>query len=174
MQLQGCVLLAEDGLDNQRLIALLLRKVGLDVVVANNGEEAISFALAAWRGEPTPEGQRIPPIDLILMDIQMPVIDGLTATTQLRTEGYPFPIVALTANAMKEDRERCLAAGCDDFSTKPIERPAFYATVARWLRQKSNWAKSSQPEAVSCAVAEGPQPRQDSCGVSTELGQATT
>jgi PAS domain S-box-containing protein len=170
VQLQGCVLLAEDGLDNQRLIALLLRKAGLDVVVANNGEEAITLALAAWRGKPTPEGQRIPPIDLILMDIQMPVIDGLAATTQLRTEGYPFPIVALTANAMKEDRERCLAAGCDDFSTKPIERPAFFATVARWLHQRSNLAKSSQPEAVACGVGEGLQAAQDSCEESAGLG----
>jgi PAS domain S-box-containing protein len=133
VQLQGRILLAEDGLDNQRLITLLLRKVGLEVIVAENGEQAIHLARAAWRDEETPDGQRIPPIDLILMDMQMPIIDGLTATQRLRAEGYSLPIVALTANAMKEDRERCLAAGCDDFTTKPIDRATLYAVIARWL-----------------------------------------
>lgn len=135
--LHARVLLAEDSLDNQRLIALILRKAGAEVVLADNGEAAIDLALAACR-----EGR---PFDVILMDMQMPVIDGYEATRRLRTAGYRGPIVALTAHALVEDRQRCLEAGCDDYATKPIQRDTFLALVARYAAG----APSSVPEADS-------------------------
>jgi len=121
-QLNGVrILLAEDGPDNQRLISFILRKIGVDVSVVENGQQAFDSALKAWN-----EGS---PFDVILMDMQMPILDGYGATTQLRNAGYRRPIVALTANAMAGDREKCLAAGCDDFATKPIDRKALLGTI---------------------------------------------
>jgi PAS domain S-box-containing protein len=111
------VLLAEDGVDNQRLIGLLLRKAGATVQIVDNGRKALDAALA--------EHAAGRPFDLILMDMQMPELDGYSATSMLRKQGYAAPIVALTAHAMAEDRERCLAAGCDDYLTKPVDRATF-------------------------------------------------
>jgi len=118
------VLLAEDGPDNQRLIGFVLRKAGAEVELADHGEEARELALRYWR-----EGR---PFDVVLMDMQMPRMDGYTATRLLRDEGYPAPILALTAHAMSGDRDKCLAAGCDDYATKPIDRPRLLALVAHW------------------------------------------
>ncbi len=119
------LLLAEDGPDNQRLISFVLKKSGADVTVAENGQIAREKALAAQdAGEP---------FDVILMDIQMPVMDGHTATRKLREDGYTGPIVALTANAMAGDEEKCRLAGCDGYATKPIDRPSLFAEIARHL-----------------------------------------
>ncbi len=120
--LEGRILLAEDGLDNQRLISLVLRKAGATVTVAENGRIAYEKAvLAAKTGEP---------FDVILMDMQMPEMDGYTATRKLREDGYQAPIIALTAHAMSGEQEKCLDAGCDDYATKPIDRPALLALIA--------------------------------------------
>jgi len=119
------ILLAEDGPDNQRLIALVLRKAGAEVVVADNGRAAVDLVADAAR-----QGR---PFDLVLMDMQMPVMDGYEATRWLRSSGCTVPIVALTAHAMKDDRQRCLAAGCDRYAAKPIQRAELLHVVAECL-----------------------------------------
>jgi CheY-like chemotaxis protein len=103
------VLVAEDGIDNQRLISFLLKKAGAEVVVVDNGQVAMEQALAAQA-----EGK---PFAVILMDMQMPVMDGYTSTSRLRAAGYAGVIIALTAHTMSGDQQRCLDAGCDNYAT---------------------------------------------------------
>ena len=122
-KLQCTVLLAEDGKDNQLLITTLLEKAGALVTVAENGRVALEKAMAA-----TLSGD---PFDVILMDMQMPEMDGYAATNELRQRGYTRPIVALTAHAMAGDRERCLNAGCTDYMTKPVNRPTLIGNVRK-------------------------------------------
>jgi len=111
---RGRVLLVEDVKLNQALVSAMLRKAGADVVVAGDGLEGIQAVEEADR-----EGR---PFDVVLMDMQMPVLDGYEATRRLRSAGCRIPIVALTAHAMSGDREKCLAAGCDEYATKPLDR----------------------------------------------------
>jgi CheY-like chemotaxis protein len=120
------VLLAEDGPDNQRLISFLLRKAGADVTVVENGRLAAEAALAAR--------DSAQPFDVILMDMQMPVLDGYGAVRWLRQEHYTGPIIALTAHALAQDQERCLNVGCDDYAGKPIERNQLIELVRRHLQ----------------------------------------
>jgi CheY-like chemotaxis protein len=115
------VLLAEDGPDNQLLISYMLRQAGASVEIADNGRIACSKALTAWRGEK--------PFDVILMDMQMPELDGYGAASRLRSEGYPGPIIALTAHALADDREKCLSAGCNDYMAKPIDRARLFELI---------------------------------------------
>jgi two-component system, sensor histidine kinase len=126
-QLSGRVLLVEDGPDNQRLISLLLGRVGLEAVIVENGQQAVERVHEARLAGT--------PFRLILMDMQMPVMDGYTATRILRRQGYDGSIVALTAHAMDAERGRCMSAGCDDFATKPIDRSGFYALLRRHLAE---------------------------------------
>jgi PAS domain S-box-containing protein len=128
-RLTGSVLLAEDGVDNQRLIRLLLEQAGLRVEIADDGRMAYERALAAAAaGEP---------FDVILMDMQMPDLDGYGATSLLREAGYAGVIVALTAHALAGDREKCLRAGCDDFASKPIERDRLVALLRGHLGKRA-------------------------------------
>ncbi|MBK7890648.1 MAG: response regulator [Bdellovibrionales bacterium] len=111
------ILVVEDSLDNQLLAELFLTKSGARVEFANNGLEGVEKACDSR-------------FDIVLMDIQMPVMDGYAATRELRERGYRAPIIALTGFAMKEDRERCLKAGCDDYLSKPFDRSSLVSCVA--------------------------------------------
>jgi len=122
----GRILVAEDGIDNQRLVRAFLERAGYQVEVVGTGTAAVETALDAWAREE--------PFELILMDIHMPQLDGYGATRRLRSEGYDGPIVALTARAMKGEREECLAAGCDDYASKPIDRVRLLTLAEKYTR----------------------------------------
>lgn len=115
------LLLAEDGPDNQRLISFILRKAGYHVDIVETGVAAVREALAA-----DASGR---PYSCILMDMQMPEMDGYDATRTLRDRGYRHGIIALTAHAMSGDRERCLSAGCNEYATKPIDRAKLLGAI---------------------------------------------
>jgi len=125
MAFRGRVLLVEDTPANQHLIRTLLRKAGLEVDVAASGEEGCLKALRS-----ATEGR---PFDVILLDMQMPGIDGYEAARRLRQHDWQHPIIALTAHAMAGDREKCLASGCNDYLAKPITRGNLMETVGRYL-----------------------------------------
>jgi signal transduction histidine kinase/CheY-like chemotaxis protein len=123
--LHGRILLAEDGEDNQRLISFHLERAGAQVTIVGNGQlalDAIDAADAA--GEP---------FGLVITDMQMPVMDGYTLARTLRACQFTTPVIALTAHAMAEDRQRCIDAGCDDYATKPIDKKVLVATCIRWM-----------------------------------------
>lgn len=126
------ILLVEDNVVNQKLAVRLLQKMEAQIVVAHNGKEALLFL------------EQQGPFDIILMDCQMPEMDGFEATAAIRRreeqerlaqggQGRHIPIIAMTANAMKGDRERCLDAGMDDYVSKPIRPQTLQAVLARWL-----------------------------------------
>jgi CheY-like chemotaxis protein len=144
------VLLAEDSLYNQKLAVALLERKGHRVVVANNGAQAVELA-------------RTQPFDLVLMDVQMPEMDGLEATRAIRereaatgasSAAERLPIVAMTAQAMKGDREKCLEAGMDDYLTKPVRAVQLYETVASVMSR-------SRKEASPAALPEHTRPPEE-------------
>ena len=127
-QVCGRVLLVEDGLDNQRLLKTILERAGAEVYTAADGQSALDLV-----GDSVTRGD---PFDMILMDMQMPIMDGYTATRKLRESGWTRPIVALTAHAMDGDRERCLVVGCDDYQTKPVRASHLIEVVRHYLPTK--------------------------------------
>lgn len=114
------VLLVDDSEINRLLLNRILSNHAMIVTQAGNGEEAIRKATSE-------------DFDVILMDVQMPVMDGRTATQTLRSSGYKKPIIALTAHAMKEDRDRCIEAGCNDYLTKPVDFEVLFQTLAKYV-----------------------------------------
>lgn len=134
---RGRVLVVEDNPINQTVAANLLASYGLDVVLANNGQEGLDSVVAEQ-------------FDLVFMDCQMPVLDGLSATQAIRArerlgDSRRTPVVAMTANAMAGDRERCLAAGMDGYLSKPVNRDALQGVLARWLAQVDEPAVPARP-----------------------------
>jgi CheY-like chemotaxis protein len=113
------ILLAEDSEDNRLLVRSILRDHVLDEA-ADGGSAVGKFTGGRY--------------DIVLMDVQMPVLDGYAATRELRAAGYNLPIVALTAHAMADDRQKCLDAGCDDYASKPIKRLELLSMLARLAR----------------------------------------
>jgi signal transduction histidine kinase/CheY-like chemotaxis protein/HPt (histidine-containing phosphotransfer) domain-containing protein len=130
--LSGEILLAEDVLHNQQLISMYIRKTGANITIVENG----NLALEAVQNKQ---------FDLILLDMQMPVMDGITTVRKLRALGYSQPVVALTANATKENKELCLREGCNDFLTKPIDRERLFQILEKYL----NNTVSDKNESIS-------------------------
>src|SRR5690606_31771761 len=117
------ILVVDDSADNRHLIRLLLTKRGATIELAENGIEGFKAALAGAH-------------DIVIMDIQMPVMDGYAASRKLREHGYLKPILALTAHAMEEVRQKCLAAGCTDHLSKPINPKELLERVHHYLRRE--------------------------------------
>lgn len=118
---QGRVLVAEDVKTNQMLVRILLNQAGLQPMIVDDGQAALEQALRH-------------DFDLILMDMQMPRLNGFEAARKLRRQGIRTPIVALTAAAIKGDQEKCLESGCDEYLTKPLDRKELHRVLARYLR----------------------------------------
>lgn len=127
LPLQGSkILLVEDSMDNQLLIRILLEKAGAQVEVADNGIKGVQKALNEDYA-------------LVLMDVQMPEMDGIDATRELRKKGFIKPIIALTAHAMKEEKDRCLKSGFDDFLTKPIQKERLISVLKANINKWRNY-----------------------------------
>ena len=141
-KLKGSILLAEDTLENQQLIKLQLKKCALEVTVVSDGRQAVDTALER-------------DFDLILMDMQMPVLDGIGATRMLRHAGYNKPIVALTANTSQSDKDNCLEAGVDEFLSKPINFDRFFAVLGMYLERQPE----QDPRQAAQGDYEGDEPQ---------------
>lgn len=120
------ILLVEDNEMNRDMLSRRLVRKGYEVIIAVDGAEGVEMSISK---EP----------DLILMDMSLPVLDGWQATTQIKanSETQEIPVIAITANAMAGDREKCLAAGCDDYDTKPIEFPRLLDKIQKLLGKKA-------------------------------------
>ena len=139
--LGGRVLVVEDNADIQSLISCYLAKWGVNMLLAGNGEQALAIL-------------REQAVDLVLMDMQMPVMDGLEATRRLRALGRTMPVVALTANALPQDRQSYLASGANDFLAKPVDQAKLQQVLKRYL---SAVGASATTTAASSAAASDPQ-----------------
>ena len=131
VRLRGEILLAEDSPDIQRLMTYILGRMGLSVTAVENGAHAVEAALAHE-------------FQLILMDMQMPVMSGIEAVELLRASGCSTPIVALTANAMKEDRLRYKEVGCDDFLSKPVDQDKLRQVLCNYLAQNDAMTENAE------------------------------
>ncbi len=122
------ILVTDDNPDNQRIVEFMLEQAGATVELANHGCEATDRIM-------TPAGK--PPIDLVFMDMQMPVCDGYTATRMLRSRGFTLPVIALTAFTMAGDRQKCLDAGCTSYLTKPVVPDTLVQEALRFLPRRA-------------------------------------
>lgn len=144
--LEARILLAEDSPDNQILISTFLKKLGADVTIGRNGLEAVELVLSAAQSDR--------PFDLVLMDIQMPVMDGYEAMQRLRQAGWSGPIIALTANAMGGDQQKCLAAGCNDYASKPINRRRLTQQIREQLQKFPRCTPTNAPRSTGEKTSE--------------------
>ncbi len=124
-QIDAVVLIVDDRRDIRLIAQHMVEKAGGQVLTAENGQQAVDLLT----------GEGYVNVDLVLMDMQMPVLDGYAAVQKLRHRGFVKPIIALTANAMKEDRDRCLKAGCDDYTSKPLDNRKLIELIVRLLRR---------------------------------------
>jgi CheY-like chemotaxis protein len=138
------VLLVEDNEMNQQVATELLQSAGAIVTVANHGGEAVKILT---------EGDQAPPFDVVFMDLQMPEMDGFTATKLLRRDPrlQKFPIIAMTAHALVEERQRCLNAGMNDHVSKPIDPDNLFSTLMRWARPRPKQAVAPQAAPIKAA-----------------------
>ena len=148
------ILLVEDNDLNQQVASELLEDAGFVVEIAENGQIAVDMVASAAQ-----------PWDIVLMDMQMPVMDGVTATEVIRrtVSVAQLPIVAMTANAMQADRERCLAAGMQDFVTKPIEPEELWQALIKWVKPRE------QPANLAGAAVAAPSRREAANGAEVAL-----
>ena len=123
------ILIVEDGLDNQRLLQHILVRSGAAVELADNGLIAVDRLLSPTASQAAP--------DAILMDMQMPVLDGYDATRRLRAAGCNVPIIALTAHAMATERARCLEAGCTEYASKPINQTTLVRLLSELMQPRA-------------------------------------
>ena len=142
------ILLADDNTTNQQVAVGLLKKLGLRVDAVANGQEAIQ-ALTSL------------PYDLVLMDVQMPELDGLAATRQIRNpesavRNHGIPIIAMTAYAMQGDREKCLAAGMNDYLAKPVSPQALVAVLDQWLPKEPTARTIPTPPPMEVTLCPSP------------------
>jgi CheY-like chemotaxis protein len=135
-RLHARILLAEDHDANRQVITLRLNSIGAEVVPARNGKEALEQVRdAAEQGRP---------FDAVIMDMEMPVLDGYEAVRQLRAGGFTSPILAVTAYAMSKDREECLRLGCDEHISKPIEWDHFFRMLIQLLPERTGSSASDE------------------------------
>ena len=159
------LLLAEDSIDNERLLTKILRRAGAFVDVARDGAEAVARVTAVAATDP---------YDVVLMDMQMPILDGYQATAALRGDGYVGAIIALTASAMKEDRERCASVGCDDHVTKPADMARLFEVVARFASRAHGGKDAIQATPIAAGtLRELPLHAQPERGPSENVPQCT-
>jgi len=142
------LLLVEDASANERILSFVLKRAGADVTTAGDGQIALDKVLAAMPDESQPHGDGPEPFDIILMDMQMPVMDGCETTRRLREAGYSGPIIALTAQTDRYDRQKCLDAGCDHYLAKPVDRDKLVRTVAHYAEGQPQPTEATVPRAT--------------------------
>lgn len=155
-KLCGRVLLAEDSPNIQSLVTMILNKAGLSVDAVENGAEALQQVLRER-------------YDLIIMDLQMPVMDGLAAIQQLRQSGFDKPIVALTAITSQEDKNRCLIAGADNYIVKPLDVAVFYNILSQHLPEQHVSVNDDNAQGNHCAAEPAAQEAETTANVDDEL-----
>ena len=137
----GRILVVEDGETNRKLIRIMLQRQGLDITEATNGIEGVKLALSG-------------DFDVVLMDMQMPLLDGYSAAAQIRAQGSRVPIIALTAHAMSGDEEKCLSAGCSGYLTKPIDENRLLRKLAEFLQSSVQVATTNHAVVQEAQSAE--------------------
>jgi CheY-like chemotaxis protein len=153
IELDCRVLVVEDGRANARFLSHVLKRSGADVTLAENGQAAVDmYRTSMMQTENAVEEDTF---DVIVMDMQMPVMDGCEATRRLREEGYKGKIIAVTARNEEYDRQKCLDAGCDDYATKPIDKDTLLRLVTENIQKEDSMAVSTSVAGLFLEDADG-------------------